>query len=160
MAIYCLRCKRTTEDLFPHKVHTKNGRERLQATCKICGGSKSRFLPLNKKVGGDIVKLINKTGKELHVPGYNFCGPGTKLNERLGPGDNPVTKPVNAIDRACMKHDIAYRDNKDLRSRQEADVELIHDLNALKNLKLTEKFTRGLIKTAMKGKIALGTGHK
>ena len=57
-----------------------------------------------------------------------------------------------------MKHDIAYRDNKDLRSRQKADVKLIHDLNSLDNLKLTEKFTRGLIKTAMKGKIALGMG--
>ena len=57
-----------------------------------------------------------------------------------------------------MKHDIAYRDNKDLRSRQKADVKLIHDLNSLDNLKLTEKFTQGLIKMAMKGKIALGMG--
>ena len=158
MTTYCLKCEKHTGDVNPLIVSTKNGRKRLQSKCKICGGSKSKFLP--NKAGGDIASFINKAGKEFHVPGYNFCGPGTKLNERLGPGDNPVTKPVNDIDRACMKHDIAYRDNKDLRSRQEADVELIHDLNALKNLKLTEKFTRGLIKTAMKGKIALGTGHK
>ena len=47
-----------------------------------------------------------------------------------------------------MKYDIAHRNNKDLRLQQEADVKLIHDLNGLDNLKLTEKFTRGLIKTA------------
>ena len=159
MATYCLKCKHTTEDFLPHKVTTKNGRERLQSTCSICGGLKSKFLP-NDKVGGDIVSLINKAGKEFHVPGYNFCGPGTKLSERLDSNDDPITQPVNAIDRACMKHDIAYRDNKDLRSRQEADVKLIHDLNALDNLKLTEKFTRGLIKTAMKSKVMFGMGYK
>ena len=58
-----------------------------------------------------------------------------------------------------MKHDIVYRDNKDLRSRQEADVKLIHDLNGLDNLKLTEKFTRELIKTAMKGKVMFVMGY-
>ena len=158
MATYCLKCKRSTKDLFPHKVLTKNGRERLKSTCEICGALKSKFLP--NKVGGDIVSLINKTGKEFHIPGYNFCGPGTKLSERLDSNDNPITQPVNDIDRACMKHDIAYRDNKDLRSRQEADVKLIHDLNELDNLKLTEKFTRGLIKTAMKGKVMFGMGYK
>ena len=158
MATYCLRCKRITEDLFPHKVLTKNGRERLRATCKICGGLKSKFLP-NDEVGGDIVSLINKAGKEFHVPGYNFCGLGTKLSEHLDSNDNPITQPVNGIERACIKHDIAFRDNKDLRSRQEADVKLIHDLNGLDNLKLTEKFTRGLIKTAMKGKVMFGMGY-
>lgn len=83
---------------------------------------KSKFLP--KKQGGDIVGLINKAGKEFHVPGYNFCGPGsgTKLNERLDSNDNPITPPVNSIDQACMKHDISYRDNKDLQSREKADV--------------------------------------
>ena len=157
--IYCLTCKKRTGDVNPTKVSTKNGRLRMRAHCKSCNGLKSSFLPNGAvKTGGDIVKLINKTGKEFHVPGYNFCGPGTKLSERLDSNDNPITRPVNAIDKACMKHDIAYRDNKDLRSRQKADVKLIHDLNSLHNLKLMEKFTRGLIKTAMKGKIAFGMG--
>ena len=157
--IYCLTCKKRTGDVNPTTVSTKNGRLRMRARCKICNGLKSSFAPNGaKKTGGNIVKLINKTGKEFHMPGYNFCGPGTKLNEKLDSNDNPITQPVNAIDKACMKHDIAYRDNKDLPSRQKADVKLIHDLNSLDNLKLTEKFTRGLIKTAMKGKIALGMG--
>ena len=67
------------------------------------------------KKSGDIASLINKTtDKEAHVSGYNFCGPNTKLKQRLDKGDNPITPPVNEIDAACLKHDIAYRDNKDL----------------------------------------------
>ena len=104
----------------------------------------------------EIVSLINKAGKEFHLPGYNYWGPGTKLSERLDSNDNPITQPVNDIDRACMKHDIAYRDYKNLRLRQKADVKLIHDLNRLDNLKLTEKYTRGLIKTAIKGNVMFG----
>ena len=58
--------------------------------------------------GGDVVSWINKSGKEFHIPGYNFCGPGTKLRERLDSNDNLVTAPVNDIDAACMAHDISY----------------------------------------------------
>ena len=151
-----MRCKKKTPNRGVKEVVTTNGRKRQAAICGICKGKKSKFLPIN--TGGDIVSFINKTGKEFHIPGYNFCGPGTKLKQRLDEDDNPITPPVNSIDTACMKHDIAYRDNKDLSSRHEADVKLIHDLNALDNLKLTERFTRGLIKTAMKGKIAFGMG--
>ena len=125
----------------------------MSARCAVCGSAKSRFV-----AGGDIVSAINRSGKEFHLPGYNFCGPGTKLDRRLGPGDAPITAPVNAIDEACMRHDISYRDNKGLAERQVADTRLIHDLNALDDLKFTEKFTRGLIKSAMKGKIVFGLG--
>jgi hypothetical protein len=36
-----------------------------------------------KRGGGFVNSLINKLPFELHIPGYNFCGPGTKLEERL-----------------------------------------------------------------------------
>ena len=39
--------------------------------------------------------------QEKHVPGYNFCGPGTNVWRRLR---NNV-KPVNRIDAACLQHD-------------------------------------------------------
>lgn len=155
--MWCLKCKRHTNTENVDVVTTVNGRYRKTGRCVICGGSKSQFV--SRVRGGDIAKFVNKFNKEFHLPGYNFCGPGTKLSKRLDSNDNPVTKPVNAIDKACMRHDIGYRDNKDLESRQLADVELIHGLNALNNLSLTEKFTRSLIKTAMKGKIAFGTGN-
>jgi len=57
---------------------------------------------------------------ELHLPGYNFCGPGTKLQKRLARGD----RPINELDAACMVHDIAYSDSKDTRTRVKADKTL------------------------------------
>lgn len=39
--------------------------------------------------------------REKHLPGYNFCGPGTNVHRRLR---NGVT-PVNGLDRAALEHD-------------------------------------------------------
>lgn len=41
--------------------------------------------------------------KEKHLPGMNFCGPGTDVARRLKMG----VKPVDILDRACLQHDIA-----------------------------------------------------
>ena len=40
--------------------------------------------------------------KEKHLPGYNFCGPGTNVTRRLREG----VQPVNELDNACLRHDI------------------------------------------------------
>lgn len=40
--------------------------------------------------------------KEKHFVGYNFAGPGTNVTRRLKDG----VKPVNAIDKACLEHDL------------------------------------------------------
>ena len=39
---------------------------------------------------------------ERHLPGYNFCGPGTDVARRLREG----VEPVNELDRACLMHDL------------------------------------------------------
>jgi hypothetical protein len=53
---------------------------------------------------GILNSVINKLPVELHISGYNYCGPGTKLSKRLSRGD----KGVNDLDEACKEHDIAY----------------------------------------------------
>lgn len=59
----------------------------------------------SKKRGfGIINKIIDKLPFELHVPSYQYCGPGTHLDKRLARGD----KGKNPLDAACKKHDIAY----------------------------------------------------
>ena len=70
------------------------------------------------KVDGDksvLNELIDLLPFEMHVPGYRFCGPGTKLKERLQRGD----VGVNPLDEACRQHDIAYADKNV--SRRQAD---------------------------------------
>ncbi|XP_030750258.1 uncharacterized protein LOC115878043 [Sitophilus oryzae] len=70
---------------------------------------------------GVINTLINKLPFELHLPGYNYCGPGTKLSKRLERGD----KGVNMLDEACKEHDIAYSERKNVSDRHEADKTLL-----------------------------------
>ena len=49
-------------------------------------------------------KIINNLPVELHIPGYQYCGPGTELTKRLACGD----LGTNIVDRACKEHDIVY----------------------------------------------------
>lgn len=77
--------------------------------------------PIMKEGSGFLNDVINNLPFELHVPGYHYLGPGTKLEKRLKEGD----PGINNLDRAARKHDIFYRDHKDTESRNEiADKEL------------------------------------
>lgn len=80
----------------------------------------SRQRGLIKGGSGLINTLIDNLPIELHLPGYNFCGPGTKLEKRLKRGDNGI----NPLDEACKQHDIAYAQNSSLSHRHKADLEL------------------------------------
>lgn len=66
---------------------------------------------------GLVNTLINKLPFEAHIPGYKFCGPGTRLKERLARGD----RGINPLDEACKTHDIAYTESTDISARHEAD---------------------------------------
>lgn len=70
-----------------------------------------------KKRGGTLNTLINKLPFELHIPSYNYCGPGTKLNKRLSRRD----KGINPLDEACKEHDIAYSKYSHIKDRNKAD---------------------------------------
>lgn len=70
------------------------------------------------KVGnGFFNTLIDKIPFEAHVPGYQYCGPGTDLSTRLARGD----PGINQLDRACKNHDIAYGNFSDDKNRSAAD---------------------------------------
>lgn len=115
---------------------------------------------LNKKGKGFINTLINKLPFELHLPGYQYCGPGTKLAERLARGD----PGINPLDSACKEHDIAYsktRENPEARSI--ADKELTERAwkRVLANdASLTEKAAAWGVANIMKVKTKFGMGVK
>lgn len=73
-----------------------------------------------KRGRGLINDVIDFLPFELHLPSYNYCGPGTKLEKRLARGD----KGINKLDEACKEHDIAYSKHKDSAERQKADLKL------------------------------------
>lgn len=112
---------------------------------------------VKRKGGGLINSLINKLPIELHIPTYNYCGPGTKLTKRLARGD----KGINPLDEACKEHDIAYNTFTDLKNRNKADELLARE--ALQRLKssdatLGEKITALGVAGIMKTKSKLGMG--
>lgn len=114
----------------------------------------------NKKRGrGLLNSLINKLPFELHIPGYNFCGPGTKLEKRLLRGD----KGINLLDEACKEHDIAYLKSNDIKSRHIADQLLSEKAIARfkdKNASFGEKSAALGVGSIMKVKRKFGMGLK
>lgn len=129
-------------------------------------GRKSRSVRRNRafvKGGGVISSVINKAVDllpfEAHLPGYNYCGPGTKLQQRLARGD----KGINGLDEACKIHDVAYSKYKDSTRRSRADKELAD--RAWRRFKASdssvgEKAAAWAVTTAMKAKSKLGGGGK
>lgn len=66
---------------------------------------------------GLLNSAINKLPFEAHLPGYQYCGPGTKLEKRLARGD----PGINPLDAACKRHDIVYSKFRNGEERTEAD---------------------------------------
>ena len=54
--------------------------------CAVCGTVKTKFM---KSGTGIFNKVVNKLPFELHLPGHNFTGPGTRLDKRLNPDMTP-----------------------------------------------------------------------
>lgn len=106
---------------------------------------------------GLLDKIINYLPFEIHLPGYQYCGPGTKLQKRLHRGD----KGINLLDAACRDHDIAYSKNKDLKSRHQADKILENkawERVVSKDSSVGEKSFAYLVTNGMKAKTKFGMG--
>ena len=85
--MYCVKCKKRT-DTTNEKITIKNNRHMKRGVCTICGTTKTQFIKSPK--GGSLLnKFINNLPVEMHLPGHNFTGPGTKLNKRLNPDLRP-----------------------------------------------------------------------
>ena len=100
---------------------------------------------------------------EKHLPNYSYCGPNTRLDIRLDNNDKPKPgeEPINSVDTACYKHDIAYHDSgDDLDKKHIADKILLQQLNAITNPTIRERLDRLLIKGAINTKLLFGAGFK
>lgn len=108
---------------------------------------------------GVLNTLINKLPVELHVPGYRFCGPGTRLQHRLAQGQ----VGINPLDDACREHDIAYSKSSNLEDRHRADhvlQEKAWQRVKSNNATFGERATAWAVTTAMKAKRKFGMGIK
>lgn len=96
----------------------------------------------------DIVDVINVVLPfEKHFPGCHYLGPGTRLDLRLDENGNPYpgSEPVDRVDEAALKHDKAYTKYNDLKHRNTADKEMIHDLLNIERPTCRERLERCLV---------------
>ena len=97
---------------------------------------------------------------EMHLPGMNFAGPGTNLDERLTSTDayEEWSKPVDRVDNAAYHHDLAYKYLTDKARRNKADQMMIEEMDAIKNTTMQERIERGIIKPIISTKEKFGLG--
>lgn len=138
----CIKCKKgdysISFDVQPNKLIT-------QFLCKECGHNGKRILIKNEKIS-----------LELHIPGYNYCGPGTNVVGRL----NRNIGPVNELDKACMRHDIRYLlSHHGYTTETEADMAFLSDINKIhqKDSSISQKITIFFVKKIIKTKILFDT---
>ena len=119
-------------------------------------GSKLEFHGILSKLPG---AAWSKYKGEKHLTSYKFLGPQTDLKKRLDKDDIPLPNsvPINRVDAAAFKHDLAYRDAGDsLEKKHEADRKMVKELEEIRNPSFRERVDGFLTKTAMKSKLALG----
>lgn len=113
-----------------------------------------------KKSGKGIINtMINKLPFELHVPSYQYCGPGTKLKKRLNRND----PGINELDKACKAHDIAYDNTNNVDERNRADNILAKKAwqrFKSKNASIKERAVALGVSGVMKAKAKMGLGVK
>ncbi|XP_060846984.1 uncharacterized protein LOC132926627 [Rhopalosiphum padi] len=101
--------------------------------------------------------VINSLPFELHLPGYQYCGPGTDLKKRLA-----LSQPgINGLDSACREHDIAYEKSNSLSDRGAADSvleERAWSRVGAKDADFKEKAAAWFVTTGMKAKRKIGAG--
>src|SRR6266853_1203740 len=108
----------------------------------------------------DIVDIVNAIiPGEKHLPGMWYCGPGTRLDLRLDEDGTPKPgcKPVDRVDEAALKHDIAYSKHNDLRHRNMADKEMIHSLLNIEQPTCRERCERCFVLPIMYLKRIIGS---
>lgn len=113
----------------------------------------------SKQGRGFLNSIINKLPFEAHLPGYQYCGPGTRLQKRLEKGD----PGINLLDEACKEHDITYSKFDDTKNRNIGDKILAAkawERVKSKDASLGERANALLVTNLMNAKVKMGMGYK
>ena len=158
--MYCVKCKKRTKTTNERMTTTKNNKHMKRGTCVVSGTTKTQFI--KAPTGGSLLnKAINNLPVEMHLPGHNSTGPGTKLNKRLNPDLTPKkwSKPINRVDKAAYHHDLCYLKNNDTATRNTVcDKNMLKELTGIYNPSIREKMERGLVSTLIGTKARFGMG--
>ena len=112
---------------LPHLKESQNLKQWCQQSCDYFGGDIQKF---SSKLPGF---FWSKYPNEKHLFGFNYLGPGTRLDIRLNENNIPKSgeEPINEIDRLAYIHDLAYQNSDDINERHRADQEMINGLKII-----------------------------
>ena len=99
----------------------------------------------------------------MHLPGYNFMGPGTKLMKPRNPHLTlkKWSKPVNCVDKAAYHHDICYLKNKDTSSRNPVcEKNMFKELESIYNPSLRKRLDKFIVSKLIGTKMKFWMGVK
>ena len=84
MKLYCLKCRKDTENINPRVSKISNGRTMILSKCAICGSKKSRFIK-SQEAKGLLSHLGIKTplSKVTILGDILFCMCTYKMNETV-----------------------------------------------------------------------------
>jgi len=158
--MYCVKCKQHTETINAQLFTAKNGRLMQRGSCAVCGKVKTKFV---KTGTGLLNRVVNKLPFELHLPGHNFTGPGTRLDRRLNPDLTPKdwSKPINRVDNAAYHHDLCYAKHRDTKTRNDiCDRDMVRQLDEITNPTLRERLDKSIVRNLINAKANFGLGLK
>ena len=81
--MYCLMCRRITETENIATATSTNVRLIRRDQYVTCAKTKTQFVKSGAAGGSFLDTFVNNISFEMHLPGQNFTGPGTKLYKRL-----------------------------------------------------------------------------
>ena len=83
--------------------------------------TKTQFIKRDVTGGSFLNTSVNKLPFEMHLPGHNLTGPGTKLYKRLNPDGTPKEWriPTSRVENAAYHHDLCYSKHYYTKTRNE-----------------------------------------
>ena len=87
--MYYLKCRHVTETENITTATSKYGRLLRRGQCMTYGTTKTQFIKSDVISGSFLNTLVSKLPLEMHLPGHNFSGPGTKLYKLLNSDGTP-----------------------------------------------------------------------
>ena len=121
--------------------------------------TKTQFVKKGAAGGSFLKTLVNKLPVEMHLPGHNFTGPGTKLYKRLNLDGTPKewSIPINRVDNAAYHHDLCYSKHDDTKTRNEVcDKTMLGELNGIVNQTLRERIDKSIVGKLINAKVNFG----